>query len=302
MAANGFRHHLGLKFISLVLAALIWLIVSGEQIVERALRIPLEFTNLPAQLEIVGDPPDVVDVRVRGSAGSLSRIPAGELVAVIDLKAARTGRRLFHLTSGDVRTPFGVEVVQVTPASVAINFELSSSKIVPIVPGIEGEPAAGYVVGTVTSDPPTVEVIGPVSALRELTEAITEPVSVADASGPVNESVTVGVPDSAVRLRDPQNARVSVAISPAPVEWSVAGITVTVKGSDRPTVQISPRTVTIHVRGPREMTSSTPSAFEATVDATGLGAGQFLLPVRVVAPARVGVLNTDPAQIRVRIR
>ena len=41
--------------VSVVLAALLWLVVSGEQTVERALRIPLEFTNLPPQLELVGD-------------------------------------------------------------------------------------------------------------------------------------------------------------------------------------------------------------------------------------------------------
>ena len=70
MALRGFRH-LGLKILSLALAALLWLVVSGEQIVERALRIPLEFTNLPAQLELVGEPPTVVDVRVRGSSGAL---------------------------------------------------------------------------------------------------------------------------------------------------------------------------------------------------------------------------------------
>ena len=46
--------HVGLKVVSVVLAALLWLLVSGEQTVERALRIPLEFTNLPPQLELVG--------------------------------------------------------------------------------------------------------------------------------------------------------------------------------------------------------------------------------------------------------
>ena len=45
--------------------------LSGEQIVERALRIPLEFTYLPSQLEMIGEPPNVVDVRVRGSSGAL---------------------------------------------------------------------------------------------------------------------------------------------------------------------------------------------------------------------------------------
>ena len=55
MALRGFRH-IGLKILALALAAMLWLVVSGEQIVERALRIPLEFTNLPARLELVGDP------------------------------------------------------------------------------------------------------------------------------------------------------------------------------------------------------------------------------------------------------
>ena len=115
MAYIGFRHHLGLKFVSIALAALLWVAVAGEQTVERALRIPLEFTNLPAQLEVVGDAPAVVDVRVRGSSGALNRIAGGELVAVLDLRSARTGRRLFHLGGADVRTPFGVDVVQVNP-------------------------------------------------------------------------------------------------------------------------------------------------------------------------------------------
>mgnify|MGYP003694213149 CR=1 FL=1 len=66
MAYIGFRHHLGLKFVSIALAALLWVAVAGEQTVERSLRIPLEFTNLPSQLEVVGEPPTVVDVRVRG--------------------------------------------------------------------------------------------------------------------------------------------------------------------------------------------------------------------------------------------
>jgi len=57
MALPGTRH-VGLKVVSVVLASLLWLLVSGEQTVERALRIPLEFTNLPSQLELVGEPHD----------------------------------------------------------------------------------------------------------------------------------------------------------------------------------------------------------------------------------------------------
>src|SRR5918996_467156 len=132
MAVPGFKH-LGLKFVSIALAALIWALISGERIVERALRIPLEFTNLPSELELVGDTPTVVDVRVRGSSGALSRIAAGELVAVLDLRSARPGQRLFHLVESDVRAPFGIDVVQVTPSSISMRFEPSVTKLVPIV-------------------------------------------------------------------------------------------------------------------------------------------------------------------------
>lgn len=300
MAYPGFRH-LGLKFLSIALAALVWLLVSGEQVVERALRIPLEFTNLPPQLEIVGDTPDVVEVRVRGSSGALGRIATGELVAVLDLRAARPGQRLFHLTGEDVRAPFGIDVVQIAPSNVAMMFEPSATKTVPVVPEVDGEPLEGYLVGTVTAHPATVEVLGPASAITRLTGAITEPISVAGASLPVTETVTVGVPDPSIRLRTPQSARVVVDVVPAPVEWAVAAIPVRVRSASR-VAEIAPAQVTVHVRGPREARGAGADAFEVSIDVEGLGPGQFRLPVRVVPPPRVGVVRVEPPDVRVRIR
>jgi YbbR domain-containing protein len=300
MALRPFRH-LGLKLISIALAALIWLIVSGEQIVERSMRIPLEFVNLPERLELIGDAPTVVDVRVRGSSGTLGRIAAGELAAVVDLKTARQGRRLFHLTGADVRAPFGIEVVQVTPSNVSIQFEPSASKIVRIVAGVEGDPAPGFAVSTIATTPPTVEVVGPASMLASLSEAITEPVSVAGARSSVTETVTVGSPDPAVRLRSPQTARVTVTITAAPIEWTVAALPVHLRNATRPT-QVAPEQVAVLVRGPREARAVAAAEFDASVNVEGLHPGEFDLPVRIVPPSKIGVVRVDPAQVRVRIR
>jgi YbbR domain-containing protein len=300
MAYPGFRH-LGLKFLSITLAALIWLLVSGEQIVERALRIPLEFTNLPPQLELVGEVPTVVDVRIRGSSGALSRILAGELVALLDLRAARPGRRLFHLTNGDVRTPFGIEVVQIAPSNISMMFESSATKLVPIVPSLEGEPRDGHVIGTVTADPATVEVVGPTSAVARLTEAITEPVSVGGAAESLTESVNIGVADPAVRLVTPSSAKVTVDIMPAPTEWAVTGIPIRVRNAARQ-AEVTPQEVTVHVRGPRQARSAGTGEFAASVEADGLESGVFQLPVQVAPPARVGVVRIEPPTVRVRIR
>jgi len=211
MRIPGFRHF-GLKVLSLAIGALIWLLVSGEQVVERTMRIPLEFTNLPAELELIGAPPTLVDVRVRGSAGAISRVAAGEIVAVLDLRTARVGERLFHLTVSDVRAPFGIEVVQISPSNVSVTFETSATKVVPVVPEVDGTPHDGYLVGTVTADPATVTVVGPSSAVARLERAITEPVSIAGASQEVVETVNIGVADPSVRLLSPASARVTVTV------------------------------------------------------------------------------------------
>jgi len=207
---------LALMLVSLLLAAGLWLLVAGEQTVERNMRIPLEFTNLPSHLELAGDAPETVDVRVRGASASLSSLTTGDLMAVLDLRQARAGQRLFHLRGADVRAPLSVEIVQVQPSSVAMTFEPSETKIVPVSPRVEGEPAAGFRIGAISSQPATVVVAGPSTAIRRMTEAITEPVSVTGALAPVTEMVTVGVVDPTIRVQATQSVRVTVEVMRAP--------------------------------------------------------------------------------------
>jgi YbbR domain-containing protein len=213
MAYHPFRN-LGLKFLSTLVAILLWLVVAGERVVERVMRAPVEFQNLPAGLELVGNPPDTVEVRLKGSSGALSRMAAGDMAAVIDLSTARPGRRLFHIAQNQVNVPYGIEIVQVGPSTLTMEFEMSGIRKVKVEPDIDGHPAAGYEVTQVTSDPEMVEVAGPESALKRLQAAITEPVSVTDHTRSVREVVTIGVPDSSLRLRTPQTAVVTVTISP----------------------------------------------------------------------------------------
>ena len=213
MAYHPFRN-LGLKFLSTLVAGLLWLIVAGERVVERVMRAPIEFQNLPAGLELVGNPPDTVEVRLRGSSGALSRLAAGDMSALIDLATARPGRRLFHITQSQVNVPYGIQIVQVGPSTLTMEFEMSGIRIVPVEPDLDGHPADGYEVTSVRSDPETVEVAGPETALKRLQAAITEPVSVSEQTRTVREVVTIGVPDSTLRLRTPQTAVVTVTISP----------------------------------------------------------------------------------------
>ena len=143
---------------------------------------------------------------MRGSSGTLSRVATGDVVAVLDLHTVQAGRRLFPLTPDQVRVPFGVEIVQVTPSAVTIAFEQSASREVPITPAVDGRPAPGYVVGSLSAEPRVVDVIGPESAVKLATEVLTEPVSVAGARTHVKQTVILGLLDPALRLKTARSA------------------------------------------------------------------------------------------------
>jgi YbbR domain-containing protein len=303
LRAHSFAHA-GLKVMSVALAVLLWMLVSSQRApVERGLRIPLELQNLPENLEMVEPPQESVDVRVRGTADALSRIAPGDLVATIDLSAAQPGRRLFHLSTERVKAPFAVVVTQVTPAAVAIRFEPSATRIVPVVPSVEGDPPAGYIVGKVTADPPTVEIVGPESILRHVTEAITEPLFVGSARSDVRSSVIVGVADEGVRVKNAKTAVVSVEIVSAPEERQFSSVPVRTRNLARGlTAGVSPSTVRVRVRGTKEMLAKiNDTSIVAYVDLEGVGRGDYGLPVRLEPTVGVGVDQLDPTVVSIHV-
>jgi YbbR domain-containing protein len=296
--------NLPLKVLSLLVAMVLWMAVSGQSTVERNIRVPLEYQNVPPGMEIVGDPPGSADVRLRGSSGNLARVVQGDVVAALDLTNARPGTRIFNLRASEVRVPFGVQVVQVTPPTVSLDFEYAGQKVVPVSPVIEGDPEPGFVVGRITTSPATVQVLGPVGRLEALREATTEPVRVDGARKSVQDTVTVGVEDSAVRLREPQVATVSVEIVPAPVQQTLRGVKINSTNLGRGLLaKITPTTVSVVVRGTRERIAGLDAGdLLASVDLSDLSRGQHPVTVRVPNREGVAVERIEPATVTVNIR
>jgi YbbR domain-containing protein len=304
MAYHPFRH-LGLKVLAIMLASVLWFTVAGEHVVERSLRVPLAVRNLPPSLEIVGDLPESVDVRVRGSAAQLSRLETGAIFAMLDLTTARTGSRLFHLRADEIGVPYGIDVAQVNPPTILLSIEKSSRRIVPIVPTTDGDPAPGFVVGRMSAEPATVLVVGPESHVREVGSATTEPVEIDGKSERVRDVVTVGVADSAVRLvEQPLKATVVIEILPAPIERLVVGVPV--RGRNlAPGLghRVVPPVVSVGVRGQREVLGRVrPDTIDAFVDLAGLGPGTYNLRVQIDPSEEVGVGDVTPTVVVVTIK
>jgi len=295
--------HLGLKLLSLAVALLLWMAIAGEEPVERGLRVPLELQQMPAGVELTGEVPATVDVRVRGGSSTLSQVLAGDVVAVLDLRSARPGRRVFPLTADQIRVPFGVEVAQIIPSAITMVFERTASRPVPVVPAVDGRPAPGFVVGPLTADPPIVEVEGPESAVSRATEAVTEPVSVSSARDRVSRTVTLGVLDPLLRLKNARSAVVSVQIVAAPMERTLRDRPVHLRNlPPNLSAEAAPTAVDVALRGSRETIGRLEADdVVAYVDLAGLGAGQYQLTVHAEAAPEAGVTHIEPTTVQVRM-
>jgi hypothetical protein len=295
--------HSWLKVLSVGLAVLLWMVVSGEEMVERGLRVPLELMQVPDGIELLGDVPTTVDVRVRGVSGTLSRVDQGDVVAVLDLRSAKSGRRLFPIGPNQVRVPYGVEVVQVSPSAVAMAFEASAARQVPVVPSVDGRPAPGYVVGPMVVEPQAVEVIGPESLVKRVTEVLTEPVTIAGAREAVRETVSLGVLDPALRLKTARSAVVTVQVVPAPLERTMRNRPVHLRNvGSTLEAQALPAQVDLAIRGNRDALNRVGGDdVVAYVDLAGLGPGQYSLTVHADSPPDAGVTRVEPASVQVRI-
>jgi YbbR domain-containing protein len=303
MAYHPFRH-LGLKFLSVAVALGLWFIVAGEQTVERSLRVPLELQNRSDRLELVENPPTTVDVRVRGTSAMLSQLGPGEVLAMLDLSSAKPGRKFFHLDRNSIRVPFGVDVVDVAQGTISLKFEPAMSRRVPVVASVEGEPARGYLAGKATVEPSTVEIGGPESAVQRLKEASTEPVSGEGARALVRETVTVGVPDSSVRLTSAVQAVVSIPVTSIPVERTFTQVPIHLRNSGKGlSGQAVPPAAVVTVRGPKDVLESIkPDNVEAFVDLAGLGPGRYNLSVRVDPGPDFVILKAEPSTVQVRVK
>jgi YbbR domain-containing protein len=205
-------HNWYLKLVSIALASMLWMLVATETSSEIGMEVPLEYRNIPSQLEITGDTTNLVQIRLRGSPTVIRQISAKDVSTTIDLSKMRPGEKIVPLSPQNVQAPFGAEVIRVNPSSVRFNLERTIRKTVPVVPTIAGQLSDGFEVGRILIEPGKVEVEGPESRVNSLESITTLPVRLDRRQSQVEQAVDLDVPDPQVRLTHPGPVSVQVEI------------------------------------------------------------------------------------------
>jgi YbbR domain-containing protein len=209
---NWITHNWFLKLLSLGLATTLWVAVASETSSEIGIEVPLEYRNVPAQVEITGDAANTVEVRLRGAANVVKDITPKQVSTTVDLSNMTPGERTIMLTAQNVQAPFGTEVIRINPSQVRINLEQTISKMVSVVPTMQGQPADGFELGKVMVSPDKVRLQGPESRIASVDSLSTAPINVSGKRASFQQSVGVELPDPQLRIPDPSKVDVRIEI------------------------------------------------------------------------------------------
>lgn len=159
--------NLGLKFVALLLAVLVYLNVYTDREHTELVAFPVRVTNLSDSLSLSGPVPAVVQAELRGTGKQLIRLRLRE--PILDVSLANVGPGRFERALAATDLPLGGEGGPrverlIGPRVLEVNVEIRRERRVPVAPRIVGEPAEGARwTGAWRADPPEVLLSGPAS-------------------------------------------------------------------------------------------------------------------------------------------
>lgn len=240
--------NLGLKFLSMVLAITVFLLVNTDRDREISARIGVSYT-LPDDKVLVSERLDEVRISIKGPWQRLRRFDERELERInLDLRRAQAGE--VYITPDMITVPSGLRVTSISPRTIRVAFDRRVEKLVEISPQLVGRPLHGYVVSEVKPMPATIKVRGAERALKSLTAVRTTEVSVDGRAEAFSSDAKLLTPDD-VEPAGSGEVLVQIQIEEELVTRKLPGQAVRVAGEgiDPARWQVSPGHVEIVLTG-----------------------------------------------------
>jgi hypothetical protein len=183
---------LPLKLTSLGLSVFLWFLAEGEE--PASALVPVDLTVRPPAGRTVVRTAGPVRALVSGPRRELLKLHASpmHLTRVLPDTTAADEVRL-DVGPGDLELPRGVDVhVQdVQPRAIAVDLDSTFQRIVPVRALVRLQPGSTHVMSAIAVVPGTVRLLGPRDAIERIDSVQTEPLEVARADGPVEESLAL---------------------------------------------------------------------------------------------------------------
>jgi YbbR domain-containing protein len=206
-------YNLGLKLLAIVLAIWIWYSAAYEPEVAATITIPVQYRNLPKDLEISSGFTSTVIVEARGPASRLRRLSGPDTAAMLDFSSvSQPGERTFQIGFGQVPLPYGVRLVRAIPAQLRFGFERPLSRAIPVTVRFTGALENGLRVSGFEASPKELVITGAASSVNAVESLETDPVNLTGVKGDVQRTVAVFASDPGVRFAGTPRVIVKVRV------------------------------------------------------------------------------------------
>lgn len=294
-----FTDNLGTKFISILVAVVLWVVVLGSRTVEVTKEVPIEIVTND-DVMVSNELPDRVAFRISGPKAFIRTILDRRDPPIrINLQGAKPGSVTYRLFQDSLRVPIGVKVLSVTPNALVVNLEPVKSKFLTVKIETRGVLPEGYKLVSMESIPPQVKVRGPKTKIALVNEIYTLPIDLTDLKQGFQKPVPLDISRANVDLEGAP-PEIKAEIRPSSANFKIKNVTIRVLSHLKHRVR--EKTVTVLVRSSSEAIRTLDhSTVFAEIDLRDRAKGVYEIKPKVSLPSHMGFVGTQPETIGVTL-
>jgi YbbR domain-containing protein len=287
------------KIFAIIFAFGLWIYVAIGNNYTYQREIKVIYTNLPDSLVIV-DSISSIDVTFSGRGGALFSIWAAPPKAQCDLREKPIGN--IKISPQELRIPMGYGPMSInynTPAFTVTLDKIAEKQMDVAVP-LRGRPKQGYAINDIVVLD-TVHMVAPQSMLENLSELMTETLSVRNRSSSFEKELRIDMTSQLVRISK-KNVKVVVDIGEA-VRKTLTYVPLMLLYSPEQEVQVDRSLLdTLVVEGtPQRIESLTMNNVDVSINVTKLNSGNYNLPAEIILPKYIMMVRSIPQKFNISI-
>src|SRR5262245_54234065 len=178
-AKDYFLKNTGLKFLALLITAVLWLSVASRLSQVIFPSVPIELINLPPSLAISKFDQASAKVFLRGPKDVIDALRSSDLAVVADLQNVEPGVRVIPLKIDVNRLPPSIDEqsIDIEPRNIRMTVEPLVKSELPISPRLAGELPPGYEMYGWTLSQNSIAIVAAASNVQEVHQVSTETVN-----------------------------------------------------------------------------------------------------------------------------
>lgn len=288
------------KISALILAAIFWYIVQGEEILEINRRIQVSLKVHDGYM-IKGSYIRVKDATLSGSRALLGDFSPRPIEAEITIPKGKVGRLRFRIDKEFIQNWNPRIKLTVHDAYITVYVDEKLTRTVPIKEHLQGIPAEGYIIEKTTVEPKKVVVTGLKTEISRVQHILTEPVDLKGIQKSKSFEVNLLTKELQPVELSLEQVSVSIQVGEKKINKRFGSIPIELEGQQFRT-HLRPSYVSIVVQGtPGVLSFIKRSDLRAFLDIREIGPGKYEKKVQVRIPPDTVLIETFPEYVIVEV-